>query len=243
MKTYLRLACCLSALLPTVLLASSADRQIEDAANNSYNYKAVLNGHVKIKSEDGIVTLTGTVPTKADRSLAEDTVENLLGVVRVDNEIAIDPTFPEYSDSWIALKIHGLLLVRANVSDAKTQVAVEQGVVTLTGTADSKAQKDLTEAYVKSVSHVKDVRNELVVVASAPSEDSAVDDASITGQVKYALLTDGNTSAMRTKVKTDHGVVIITGEAHSDAEKDIVTRLAQSVRGVKSVNNMMAIGS
>jgi hyperosmotically inducible protein len=245
MKTFIRIACCLSALLPTVLLASSVDRQIEDAANHSYNYKAILNGHVKVKSEDGVVTLTGTVPDKADRALAEDTVENLTGVVRVNNEIAVDTSAPEYSDSWIALKVHSLLLVRANVSDARTKVDVQNGVVTLTGTAESDAQKALTEAYVKSVDHVKSVNNQLVVVAAAPppSDTSAVDDASITGQVKYQLFTDRNTSAMRTKVKTEHGVVIITGEADSAAEKDIVTRVAESIRGVRSVDNLMTVKS
>jgi len=80
-----------------------------------------------------------------------------------------------------------------------------------------------------------------VVVASPPSEDTAIDDTSITAQVKYALLADSNTSAVHTKVATDHGVVIITGEADSAAQKDIVTRLAQSVRGVKSVNNLMTV--
>ncbi len=241
MKTSLR--CYLSALLPTVLWASSVDHQIEDAASNSYNYKAVLNGHVKVKSEDGVVTLTGTVPDKADRALAEDTVENLPGVVRVDNEVTVDSSYPEYSDSWIALKIHGLLLVRANVSDANTKVTVQDGAVTLTGTAESDAQKALTEAYVKSVDHVKSVNNQLVVVAAPPSDTSAVDDASITGQVKYQLLTDHNTSAIRTKVKTEHGVVIITGEAESSAEKDLVTRVAETIRGVRSVDNLMTVRS
>jgi hyperosmotically inducible periplasmic protein len=243
MKTFIRIACYLSALLPTVLLASSADSQIEEAANNSYNYKAVLNGHVKVKSEDGVVTLTGTVPDKADRTLAQDTVENLPGVVRVDNEITVDSSYPEYSDTLIALKIHGMLLVRANVSEANTKVAVRDGVVTLTGTAESDAQKALTEAYVTSVDHVKSVNNQLVVVSAPPSNDSAVDDASITGQVKYELFTDRNTSAMRTKVKTEHGVVIITGEADSSAEKDLVTRMAETIRGVRSVDNLMTVRS
>jgi osmotically-inducible protein OsmY len=243
MKTYIRIACYLSALLPTVLWAGSVDRQIEDAANNSYNYKAVLNGHVKVKSEDGVVTLTGTVPDNSDRALAQDTVENLPGVVRVDNQITVDSSYPEYSDAWIALKIHGLLLVRAHVSDANTKVAVQDGVVTLTGTAESDAQKALTEAYVKSVDHVKSVDNQLVVVAAPSSNDSVVDDASITGQVKYELFTDHNTSAIRTKVKTEHGVVIITGEAESAAEKDLVTHVAEAIRGVRSVDNLMTVRS
>lgn len=247
MKTYIRIAGCVIASLPAVLLGSTqTDRQIEDAANNSYNYKVVLDGHVNVASSDGVVTLTGTVPDKSDKDLAAETVENLPGVVRVDNEIGVNAAYPEYSDSWIALKIHSMLLIRANVSAANTRVAVQDGVVTLTGTAQSDAQRDLTEAYVKDIEHVKAVRNELVVKVAPQSEESTgnvIDDASITGEVKYELLTDPNTSAAHTKVVTDNGVVIITGTASTDAERDIVTRLAQSVGGVKHVENMMTVQS
>jgi osmotically-inducible protein OsmY len=41
--------------------------------------------------------------------------------------------------------------------------------------------------------------------------------------------------------ETSYGVVIITGEATSDAEKALVTKIAQSVRGIKSVSNNMTV--
>ena len=246
MKNHIRIACCMIASLPAALLGAGAmDRQIEDAASNSYNYRVVLDGRVSVKSDGGAVTLTGTVPDKSDRSLAEETARNLPGVVSVDDEVAVDPSYPLYSDSWIAFKVRSLLLIRANVSAASTKVEVKDGVVTLSGTAPTDAQKDLTGAYAGSVSHVKSVINEIEVRPAPPPQDaaSAVDDASITGEVKYALLSDANTSAVHTKVKTDHGVVIITGVAATDAEKDIVTRMAEGVRGVKSVNNLMTVRS
>jgi osmotically-inducible protein OsmY len=247
MNNKIRIACCMIASIPAALLADGAmDRQIEDAASNSYTYKVVLDGRVNVKADAGAVTLTGTVPDKSDRSLAEETARNLPGVVSVNDEIAVDPSYPLYSDAWIGFKVHSLLLIRANVSASSTKVTVKDGVVTLTGTAATDAQKDLTGAYANSVSHVKSVVNEIEVKpAPAPEESAgnAIDDASITGEVKYALLADSNTSAIRTKVTTDHGVVIITGVAASDAEKDIVTRMAQGVRGVKSVNNLMTVGT
>ena len=70
-----------------------------------------------------------------------------------------------------------------------------------------------------------------------------VDDASITAQVKYQLLTHHSTSALKTKVTTKNGIVTISGEADSDAEKDLVTKLTQNLRGVKSVSNDMTIKS
>jgi osmotically-inducible protein OsmY len=68
-----------------------------------------------------------------------------------------------------------------------------------------------------------------------------IDDASITTQVKFALLDHKATSALKTKVVTSDGVVLVTGEASSDAEVSLVTKLASDVRGVNSVTNKMVV--
>jgi osmotically-inducible protein OsmY len=236
----------LSAMAPVALFASSeTDRKIEGAAKDSYNYRTVLDGHVKVKANDGIVTLTGSVEDKDDKALAVDTVENLPGVVGVKNEITIKPSHPEHSDEWIAFKVRSRLLVKSNVSAASTVVVVKEGVVTLTGTATNEAQKELTAAYAKDIAWVKSVKND-IVVKEAPAGSTMgekIDDASITSQLKYELLTTKATSAVKTKVTTVDGVVTITGEAGSDAEKSLVTKLAQDVRGVKSVDNNMTVKS
>lgn len=232
---------------PLVLLASpETDRKIEDAAKASYNYRTVLENHVKVKANEGVVTLTGTVQDKDDRDLAEDTVKNLPGVTGVKNEIAIKPTHPEHSDAWIAFKIRSRLLVKAGVSASSTKVTVQNGAVTLGGTADNQAQKELTEIYAKEIDNVKSVKNDLVVKAKPTTGETIgekIDDASVTTQVKFSLLRNKGTSGLKTKVKTTDGVVVITGEAASNAEKSLVTKLAQGVRGVKSVSNQMTVNN
>jgi hyperosmotically inducible protein len=238
----------LSALLviiasPIVLFASSTvDRKIEEAAKASYNYRTVLEDHVTVKANGGVVTLTGTVQDKDDKNLAADTVGNLPGVVSVNNEIKVEPTYPEKSDAWMAFKIRGRLLVKGNVSATSTKVTVVDGNVVLTGTANNNAQKELTEVYAKDIDGVKSVKNDIVVTDN-PTIGEKIDDASITSQVKYALLTHKSTSALKTKVVTSDGVVIVTGEASSDAEKSLVTKLASDVRGVTSVSNKMTVKS
>ena len=232
---------------PVALFASPAtDQKIEDAAKASYNYRAVLEDHVTVKAHNGIVTLSGTVQDKDDKALAEDTVENLSGVTHVKNEITVKPDHAEHSDAWMALKIRSRLLVKANVSVATTTVTVQDGVVTLRGTAANDAQKELTEVYAKDIDGVKTVRND-IVVEDTPSTDETIgekiDDASITTQIKYALLSHKSTSALKTKVTTTDGVIVITCEAESDAEKSLVTKLAQDVRGVQSVSNNMTVKS
>ncbi len=253
----------LSALLilvatPLAMFASSAtDRKIEEAAKASYNYRTVLEDRVKVKADEGVVTLSGSVSDKEDKALAEDTVENLPGVLSVKNEIKIESTFPEKSDNWMAMKIRSRLLTKSNVSATNTKVTVNGGNVILTGTAKNAAQKELTEAYAKDVDGVLTVKNEIVVTenysakSTEHSKDHAnygdetmgakMDDASITGQVKMALLTHKSTSALKTKVTTKDGVVRVTGDANSAAEKSLVTKLAQDVRGTKSVTNDMTV--
>lgn len=232
---------------PIALFASSeTDRKIENAAKASYNYRTVLEDHVKVKANDGVVTLSGTVQDNDEKELAADTVENLPGVTSVKNDIVTKASYPEHSDSWMALKIRSRLLVKANVSAATTTVTAKDGVVTLAGTADNLAQKELTEVYAKEIDGVKSVKNDIVVKSAPPKTESMgdkMDDASITTQVKYALLSHKATSALKTKVVTTDGVVVMTGDANSDAEKSLVTKVAQDVRGVKSVNNNMVVKS
>jgi hyperosmotically inducible periplasmic protein len=244
MKIHKMLVLALMTASPVIMFANTEmDRQIEDAAKASYNFHAVLDDHVRAKSEDGVVTLRGSVQDPDQKALAEDTVKNLPGVVTVINNIKVESEPAEHSDAWIALKIHSDLLVHANVSATATRVDVTNGVVLLTGTVDNQAQKDLTEAYVKDIDGVRSVTNDLVV-RDQPSDhpvSETIDDASITSQVKFALLAHRSTSAMNTKVTTKDGVVMVSGEADSGAEKDLVTKLTSSIRGVRSVDNEMTV--
>jgi hyperosmotically inducible periplasmic protein len=84
------------------------------------------------------------------------------------------------------------------------------------------------------------VKNDLAVT-DKPTLGEKIDDASITSQVKFALLTHKSTSALKTKVSTTDGVVVISGVAANDAEKSLAGKLAQSIRGVKSVTNDMTV--
>jgi osmotically-inducible protein OsmY len=229
---------------PVSLLATtSVDPKIEEAAKESYNFRTVLADKVDVKSLDGVVTLTGKVDDRNQRDLAEDTVAGLPGVVRVENDVVVSPELQEHSDQWIALSVRSTLLLKSHVGATATTVEVANGVVTLKGTAESVAQKELTEEYAKEVEGVKAVRNEIVVAQNPPAKTMGenVDDASITGQLKFELLSHRTTSALNTKVYTENGVVKITGEAGNDAEKALVTELAATIRGVKSVDNEMTV--
>ena len=229
------------------LRAANTDARIESAAKKSYVFKTYLkDDSIKTDSKNGVITLTGTVSEASHKSLAEDTVESLPGVKSVVNQLKVKGESPaEHSDAWIGTKVKSNLLFHRNVRATKTDVNVKDGMVTLSGEASSKAQKELTTEYAKDVEGVKEVKNEMKV-AKTPAKPTAtmgdkIDDASITAQVKSTLLSHRSTSAIKTKVSTTDGVVTISGIAKNAAEKSLVTKLASDIHGVVSVNNNMTI--
>ncbi|MDB6128532.1 MAG: osmY, partial [Verrucomicrobia bacterium] len=144
---------------PLGLLANTAvDRQIEETAESSFNYRVALEDHVKVRVSDGVVQLTGKVSNDEQCRIAEDTVADIPGVVRVENQIQVKGE-REGSDGMTALKVRSRLLVKGNVSLKDTRVDVKDGVVILSGKADDQAQKELTEECAKDVDGVRGVRN------------------------------------------------------------------------------------
>ena len=232
----------------TPLRADSTDSRIESSAAKSYVFKTNLkDDSIKTVSKAGVVTLTGTVAEDSHKTLAENTVASLPGVKSVDNQLLVGGEQPaEHSDTWISMKVKTVLLFHRNVSASGTTVYTKDGVVTLQGVAGSLAQKELTTEYARDIDNVKEVKNEMTIApaqaAPAAPVGDKMDDASITAQVKSALRTHHSTSAIHTGISTTDGVVTVTGVAKNDAEKSLVTKLAEDINGVTSVVNNMTVG-
>jgi hyperosmotically inducible periplasmic protein len=243
------LAAVAAALFLTVLplRASDADDQMESSFKNTYVYKTYLHDDaIKVEAKTGVVTLTGTVANEYHKTLAQDTVAGMPGVTRVDNQLATKAEVAaDKADTWIERKLTFALLFHRHVNASKTTIAVKDGVVTLRGEASSMAQKELTAEYAMDIEGVKDVKNEMTVAGKPESADRTVDekidDASITAQVKMALLTHHSTSAINTSVQTRNGEVTLGGIAKNDAEKALVGKLVADIKGVISVKNQMTI--
>jgi hyperosmotically inducible periplasmic protein len=247
---YLKLFFTLAAVVlvtNTMAFASEMDNRIQSSAKDSYVFKTFLKDEaITVESDDGVVTLSGTVSEEAQKKLAQETIASLPGVKNVDNQLELSGDVPaENSDGWIGMQVKYALFYNRNVSGFKTQVSVDNGVVTLKGEATSKAQKELTEKYAYDINGVKDVKNE-IEVTDVPGESEQtitekIDDASITAQSKLALLLNRSTSAFKTGVKTNNGVVTLSGTVNNPAEKDLATKVVSDVRGVTKVVNTMKV--
>ncbi|MBN1665395.1 MAG: BON domain-containing protein [Deltaproteobacteria bacterium] len=230
----------------TSVYAARTDSRIELSAKQSYVFRTFLkNDDIKIESRDGAVTLTGIVADNFNKSLAEGTVADLSGVVSVDNRLEVKGAPPTAnSDAWIRDKVKAALLFHRSVNAGTTEVDVKDGIVTLRGEASSQAQKELTAEYARDVDGVKGVNNDLVVSRTAKTSRTVgekIDDASITAQVKMTLLYHRSTSAMKTSVNTKKGIVTLRGAAGNKDERNLATKYANDVNGVKSVRNRMSI--
>jgi hyperosmotically inducible protein len=230
------------------LLATQMSDRIESSARKSYVFITYLNGDdISIKStNDSNVTLTGTVSEWSHRSLAEETVLGLPGVMRVENKLEVKSGKPdETSDVWTGMKVKFMLMFHRNVSSLATEVDVKAGVVTLRGQAASEAQKELTTEYAKDVEGVKSVKNNMTVEktknVTVEKVTEFIDDASITAQVKLALLFHRGTSVIKTKVETKDGIVTVSGVAKNSAEKELVGKLVTNIKGVKELKNRITV--
>jgi osmotically-inducible protein OsmY len=223
------------------------DKKIVSTFKNSYVYKTFLTADsVEATAQNGIVTLTGTVEDESHKTLAQETIARVQGVVRVNNQLVTpSEAAAENADKWIARKVKLSLIFHFHVSAMATTVEVKDRVVTLKGEATSMAQKELTSEYAGDIEGVKAVLNEMTVAKTPQpakrSADERMDDASLFAQVYSALLLHRSTSAMKTSVEIRDGVVSLTGIVKNPAEKALVTKIVSDIHGVTSVNNQMTI--
>jgi hyperosmotically inducible protein len=68
-----------------------------------------------------------------------------------------------------------------------------------------------------------------------------VDDATMTTKVKAAFAEDKLVRGRDISVRTDHGVVDLTGTVSSQAESDRATNLATKVKAVSAVHNNLSV--
>ena len=191
-------------MLSMPVQASEMDNRIELTARQSYLFKTYLqDDNIKIESRDGAVTLTGIVTENFKKSLAQETVAGIPGVISVDNRLEVKGAPPAAnSDAWIRDKVKATLLFHRSVNGLKTEVNVKDGNVTLQGEATSPAQKELATEYAKDIEGVKDVNNLMIVSQTSKNTKTTIgediDDVSIIAQVKMTLLYHRSTSAINT---------------------------------------------
>ncbi|MBJ2130571.1 BON domain-containing protein [Alteromonas sp. IB21] len=158
-------------------------------------------------------------------------------------------------DAWIDGKAEATLLFNGNLDSFDINTDVKDGNVVLTGKVENSVDKKLAEELVANIDGVTSVDNKLTVVAdkdmegemSDDMEDSVDDgtseltDAKIATVIKTRLLMDTDISGFDIDVDVENGIVMLTGEVDSDAERDLAIEIAKNASDVKDVKSDLRV--
>jgi len=119
---------------------------------------------MEVTSTDGHVILLGTTDSAVSKELPGKLASNTHGVMTVDNQLRVTdaPTTAsaaaqDISDTWITTKVKSTLLYSTNVHGRDISVTTTDGVVSLTGTLNSGAERELAIELAGSIRGVKEV--------------------------------------------------------------------------------------
>ncbi|MFW6154254.1 MAG: BON domain-containing protein [Planctomycetota bacterium] len=190
------------------------DQDIADAIENELLFDpAVAVNDIDISVANGIVTLTGTTDNILARHRAERIAETVRGVKAVVNRITVDPP-TERSDAAVRQDVLAALATDPATESYDLDISVDDGIVTLRGTADSWAERRLAGTVARGVRGVLGVINEVDVIATGDRPDSEIK-AEVTQALHWDVLVDHGLI----EVTVEDGKVMLSGTVGSAAEK------------------------
>lgn len=126
---------------------------------------------VNVDTDDGVVTLFGTVDSAEKKARAESEVKKIGGVKQVENALQIVPDVAaarvEESDDRLTAAVRERIAARPSLSDAKIDVATENGVVRLKGQVASQRDRLTALTVARSTSGVRAIIDDLQLQRSS----------------------------------------------------------------------------
>jgi len=191
--------------------------------------------HIGVAVHGGVVTLTGHVPSFAQKSAAEDAVGQVRGVKAVAQNIEVElPSDKKRTDDEIAERALRILEWDDSVPSERIKVKVEHGMVTLTGEVDWYFQKQAAASAVHKLSGVVGVYNHITLRTATAS--------GIREKIERAFERQAELDAEGVTVRVEGDSVILSGHVGSWSERNLANRTAWSAPGVKSVVDRITVG-
>ncbi|AKA39168.1 molecular chaperone OsmY [Yersinia ruckeri] len=128
--------------------------------------KKINSGDISVKTDNGVVILSGFVSSQAVAESAVAIAGKVEGVKSVSDKLHVKDqktqSVSEYAgDAATTSKLKAKLLADDIVPSRKITVETTDGVVLLTGSVENKAQSERAESIAKSIDGVKSVKNDL----------------------------------------------------------------------------------
>lgn len=97
---------------------------------------AIAEANINVLSFNGVVLLTGEVPSSDLRQAAGDIVRSINKVRQVHNELLVQSNatvFSRSNDNWLATKLRSKVLANRDIESERVKIVVENRVVFLMG--------------------------------------------------------------------------------------------------------------
>lgn len=189
---------------------------------------------IGVTVHNGVVTLTGTVPSYAEKLAAERTAGRVIGVKAIAEEIEVKlPSSSQRNDTEIAEAVVDALKWHTLVKEEIT-VKVEDGVVTLSGDVNWNYERDSAKRAVENLTGVLRIVN-LIKVHARPSV------AGVREKIEKAFERAATLDAAKIQVETHDGEVTLKGKVRSWSETRDAESAAWAAPGVTKVNNQLKV--
>ena len=137
------------------------DTDIAEAIQSAFRWSVLVpKDKIKVKVENGWVTLEGDVEWEYQKNAARKAVEKLEGVAGVTNNIRVTP---KAAPSEIKQKIKSALLRSASLDSDRINVSVDGSTVRLSGKVRSWAEKKEAEREAWLAPGVMRVENDIEI--------------------------------------------------------------------------------
>jgi osmotically-inducible protein OsmY len=216
----------------------------QDILHRLLDSSSIQTRNIDVDVSDGQVTLQGSVSSWAEAEQAELLATETRGVKSVTNDLGVDYQ-TKRSDDEIRKDVQARLAREAYLTGLPIQVAVKDGVVTLSGTVGTAHQKTFAERNIRWIRDVKEVRNDLKVEWWKDQDTRAKTAVPTDDQLKQAardeLYEDLRLDPYGITVEAKAGQVTLRGTVPTFFQKRIAERDAADVVGTAWVVNLLDV--
>ena len=214
------------------------DLELKKSVESELNFEPSINpAEIGVAARDGIVTLTGRIPSYWEKIAAERAAMRVAGVKAVVNQMEVRlPASSERTDEDIARAAVDALKWSVLIPPDSIKVKVSKGWVTLEGSVDWQFQKTAAEKAVRKLYGVLGVSNFVEVKVSVSTSE-------VKAAIESALKRSAEVDAKQIKVEADRDKVILRGTVRSAFEREEAERAAWRALGVRTVDNRIVVGA